>query len=254
MKRLLELASMSDDHAGLRQQIQSATARRIAVTPHGQPVTRVRLGIARDEAFHFYYPDNLESLRRGGAELAAFSPLADAALPEDLDGLYFGGGYPEVHAARLAANAPMLDAVRRFAASGRPVYAECGGLMYLGRALRTLDGARHALAGVLPVETTMLKTLKTLGYAEVTFAGDSLWGAAGDGCRGHEFHYSEIVADRRPRRGLAAGLSPAASPRGGRRGRGLRQGAACWPATSTCTGPRGPQAVEHFLARCEERS
>ena len=98
---------------------------------------RIRLGIARDEAFHFYYPDNLESLAAAGAEWAEFSPLADRRLPEDLDGLYFGGGYPEVHAARLAANRSLLDDVRRFASSGRAVYAECGGLMYLGRAIRT---------------------------------------------------------------------------------------------------------------------
>ena len=192
MKSLLDLASVSEDPCDSAAAAGTADT---GTTPGVVLARRVRLGVARDEAFHFYYPDNLESLCRGGAELAAFSPLNDAALPEDLDGLYFGGGYPEVHAARLAANGPMLDAVRRFAASGRPVYAECGGLMYLGRALRTLDGARHELAGTLPVETTMLKTLKTLGYAEVTFAADSLWGAAGEGCRGHEFHYSEIVAD-----------------------------------------------------------
>ena len=170
---------------------------------------RVRLGIARDEAFHFYYPDNLESLAAAGAEWAEFSPLADRRLPEDLDGLYFGGGYPEVHAARLAANRSMLDDVRRFASSGRAVYAECGGLMYLGRSLRTLDGARQTMAGVLPLETAMLPRLKTLGYAEVSLAGDSLWGAAGDGCRGHEFHYSEIVADD----ALAEGWRPAYSLR-----------------------------------------
>ena len=214
--------------------------------------SRVRLGIARDEAFHFYYPDNLETLQSGGAELAAFSPLADGALPEDLDGLYFGGGYPEIHATRLAANRPMLDAVRRFSASGRPVYAECGGLMYLGVALRTLDGARHAMAGVVPVETAMLKTLKTLGYTEATFTGDWLWGAAGDACRGHEFHYSEIVADRGRGGGLAAGLSLASSPRGGRRLRGLRQGPR---AGQLCPPALGVAAAggRRFLARCEER-
>ncbi len=213
----------------------------------------MRLGIARDEAFHFYYPDNLETLQSGGAELAAFSPLADGALPEDLDGLYFGGGYPEVHAARLAANRPMLDAVRRFSASGRPVYAECGGLMYLGGAVRTLDGARHAMAGVVPVETAMLKTLKTLGYTEATFTGDWLWGAAGDACRGHEFHYSEIVADR----GRAEGWQPAyhlhhrreeaVAVEGFAKGRVLASYVHLHWASR-------PRAVERFLARCEERA
>ncbi len=190
----------------------------------GGPATRrrVRLGIARDEAFHFYYPDNLESLAAAGAQWAEFSPLADCRLPEDLDGLYFGGGYPEVHAARLAANHPMLDDVRRFAASRRAVYAECGGLMYLGRAIRTLDGVRQIMAGVLPLETAMLPRLKSLGYAEVSLAGDSLWGAAGDGCRGHEFHYSQIVADD----ALAEGWRPAYSLRR-RRAAGRRRGRLC---------------------------
>jgi cobyrinic acid a,c-diamide synthase len=213
----------------------------------------VRLGIARDEAFHFYYPDNLESLQRGGAELIAFSPLADRALPEDLDGLYFGGGYPEAHAARLAANSSVRDTVRRFAASGRPVYAECGGLMYLGEALRTLDAQRHPLVGALPVETTMLKSLKTLGYAEATFADDGLWGAAGEGCRGHEFHYSEIVADR----GRAEGWRPAYHLRHRRAAEVAAEGFARGGVLASYVHlhwASRPGAVAHFLARCEQRS
>lgn len=155
---------------------------------------KVRLGIARDEAFHFYYPDNLESLVLAGAELVPFSPLADAALPENLDALYLGGGYPEVHAARLAENGGMLESVRRFAAR-RPVYAECGGLIYLARSVTALDGSRHGLAAVLPIDVAMLPSLKALGYTEVSLLADSLWGPAGAICRGHEFHYSEITAD-----------------------------------------------------------
>ncbi len=248
MKSLLDLASVSEDPCDSAAAAGTADT---GTTPGVVLARRVRLGVARDEAFHFYYPDNLESLCRGGAELAAFSPLNDAALPEDLDGLYFGGGYPEVHAARLAANGPMLDAVRRFAASGRPVYAECGGLMYLGRALRTLDGARHELAGTLPVETTMLKTLKTLGYAEVTFAADSLWGAAGEGCRGHEFHYSEIVADG----GRAEGWQAAYHLRHRRTeaiaAEGFAKGGVLASYVHLHWASR-PRAVERFLARCEE--
>jgi cobyrinic acid a,c-diamide synthase len=219
-------------------------------TAEGGCATRVRLGIARDEAFHFYYPDNLDILRGRGAELVPFSPLADAALPENLDGLYFGGGYPELRAAALAANTPMLESVRRFAASGRLVYAECGGLMYLGRALHTLDGARHLLAGVLPVETAMLAKLKTLGYADVTLAGDSLWGAAGDACRGHEFHYSEIVADQaaaegwRPAYFLRHRQAAAAVSEGYQRGRVLAS------YVHLHWGSR-VAAVDHLLACCE---
>ncbi|HOD80508.1 MAG: Cobyrinic acid A,C-diamide synthase [Planctomycetes bacterium ADurb.Bin126] len=157
--------------------------------------TRCRIGVARDRAFHFYYPDNLEALRAAGAELAEFSPLTDRELPEGVDGLYFGGGYPEVHAAELAANAPMRTAVREFADRGGCIYAECGGLIYLGRTLRGLDGASHQMAGVLPVVTRMLERLRTLGYVEVELAADAAWGAAGQRLRGHEFHYSEIESD-----------------------------------------------------------
>jgi cobyrinic acid a,c-diamide synthase len=155
----------------------------------------VRLGIARDAAFHFYYPDNLETLEALGVDLVPFSPLDDHALPVDLDGLYFGGGYPEVYAQRLAANRAMREAVCRFAASGRLVYAECGGLMYLSRGLDGLDGQKFPMAGVLPVDTAMRSKFKTLGYAEVLLTGDAPWGPAGATCRGHEFHYSEITAD-----------------------------------------------------------
>ena len=161
--------------------------------PSPFPSVRLRLGLAWDDAFHFYYPDNLEALEDRGVEICRFSPLGDAGLPPDLHGLYFGGGYPELHAARLAANRTMLGDVRAWAAAGRPVYAECGGLMYLGRSLRTRQGECHAMAGVLPLDTVMLDRLKTLGYAEVSLRTDSLWGPAGAACRGHEFHYSEIA-------------------------------------------------------------
>jgi cobyrinic acid a,c-diamide synthase len=155
--------------------------------------SKIRLGIARDAAFHFYYPDNLESLERAGAKLVPFSPISDARLPEDLDGLYFGGGYPEMYADRLADNVAMLDDVRRFADSGRAIYAECGGLMYLGRSLTALDGASHLLAGVLPIATKMLEKLRSLSYAEVVLTEKSLWGPRGATLRGHEFHYSELT-------------------------------------------------------------
>ena len=125
--------------------------------------------------------------------------------------------------------------------------------MYLGDALRTLDGDRHTLAGVLPIETTMLKTLKTLGYAEATFAGDSLWGAAGQCCRGHEFHYSEIAADRGP----SEGWRPAYHLRHRRSetaaAEGLAKGAVLAGYVHLHWASR-PQAVEHFLSRCQERS
>lgn len=153
---------------------------------------RVRIGIARDEAFHFYYEDNLDLLRENGAELIELSPLRDRALPRGLRGLILGGGYPEEHAAALAANASMRAAIARFAKRGVPVYGECGGLMYLGRSLRDREGTEHAMSGVLPLRTVMLERRVTLGYREVETTRDSLLGPAGTRFRGHEFHWSKL--------------------------------------------------------------
>ena len=210
--RLLELASVP---LSLRERARvrgretepnaSPSLSRSTLTPCPSPVKRergenpaslssIRLGIACDEAFHFYYPDNLEFLERHGMTLVPFSPLSDSRLPADLDALYFGGGYPEVHAERLAANAAMLADVRQFAESGGAIYGECGGLMYLGRSLTAQDNVRYPLAGVLPIETAMRASVRSLAYTEAALAVDSLWGRAGSVYRGHEFHYSEITS------------------------------------------------------------
>jgi len=149
---------------------------------------RVRIGVARDSAFCFYYPDNLELLERAGAELVFFSPLADAGLPERLDGLYLGGGYPELSAAQLAANRPLLAELKTVAAAGLPIYAECGGLMTLAEAI---DG--WPMAGVFPGQARMLPRRKALGYREIRFTVDTPLGPAGTVARGHEFHYSELA-------------------------------------------------------------
>jgi cobyrinic acid a,c-diamide synthase len=160
------------------------------------PETRpVRVGVARDQAFHFYYPDNLDELTSQGGVLVPFSPLADDRLPSDINALYFGGGYPEEQAQALSANRPFLEAVRRFAESGRPVYAECGGLMYLTQGIETRERKKYPLVGLLPAWTRMLDRLKTLGYVEARLIRDTLWGGKGGLLRGHEFHYSELQQD-----------------------------------------------------------
>ena len=156
---------------------------------------RARLGVACDAAFHFYYRDVLDELEDRGCTLVRFSPVADRALPEGLDALYLGGGYPEEEAAELSANGPMLASVRDFAASGRPVYAECGGLMYLCREMETVDGRRHPMAGILPAATKMHRGLQALAYVDVTLKEDSLWGLAGESVRGHEFHHSSLTSN-----------------------------------------------------------
>ncbi|MDD5167259.1 MAG: cobyrinate a,c-diamide synthase [Syntrophales bacterium] len=153
----------------------------------------IRLGIARDEAFHFYYRDFFDELLSAGCSLEFFSPLNDSRLPKDIDALYLGGGYPEEYAARLSNNKTMLVDVRRFAASRRPIYGECGGMMYLSQQITDRDGADYSMVGIPPAATRMLDRKSVLGYVEVELKADSLWGNKGTILRGHEFHYSELA-------------------------------------------------------------
>ena len=152
---------------------------------------RCRIGIADDAAFHFYYEDNLNRLRSLGAELINFSPIRDRELPE-ADGLYFGGGYPEAFARELSFNGAMLAAIRAFALCGGVIYAECGGLMYLADAIRTLDGARWPMAAIIPGVAAMSDRLQALGYVEVETRADSILGPAQTRFRGHQFRYSTL--------------------------------------------------------------
>jgi cobyrinic acid a,c-diamide synthase len=157
--------------------------------------TIARLGVARDPAFHFYYQDNLEAFASEGCELQEFSPLKDRSLPEGLDGVYFGGGYPEEYADELSRNQEMIHSVRSFARAGRTIYGECGGLMYLSQGIESRNGDKFELVGLLPNWTRMLTRRKSLGYVEVTLTGKSLFGVPGQQFRGHEFHYSELIGN-----------------------------------------------------------
>jgi len=151
-----------------------------------------RIGLARDAAFCFYYEDNLDLLQECGAELIEFSPISDDALPPELDGLYLGGGYPEIHAARLSENASMRDAIVQFAQAGGPIYAECGGFMYLCEAIVDSDDRVHQMAGLFPTRVRMQKQLAAIAYVELEASVDALWLRGGQRLRGHEFHYSRI--------------------------------------------------------------
>lgn len=162
---------------------------------NGSTEPTIRVGVACDKAFSFYYRDNFDLLREGGAELVEFSPLSDRALPDGLDALYLGGGYPELYAESLSRNRDMCDAVRAFAESGRAIYAECGGMLYLGQSLATLDGESVAMAGVLPLAFEMTRKLVQFGYVEVEFIEDCLLGPRGSTVRGHSFHYSRVLHD-----------------------------------------------------------
>ena len=153
----------------------------------------IRLGVARDAAFCFYYHDNFHRLAMAGADLIFFSPLVEAHLPEHLDALWIGGGYPELHAEALAANVSMREDIRRFAETGYPIYAECGGLMYLCETLYDATAVTHPMVGVFPFQTRMTPRRRALGYREITVASGNPFFPAGLRLRGHEFHYSEMV-------------------------------------------------------------
>ena len=153
-----------------------------------------KLAVAHDKAFSFYYEDNLDLFRDAGAEILRFSPLADPAIPDGADCIYIGGGYPELHAAALSANSSMRESVRAWADAGKPLYAECGGLMYLSRGIRDFDNTLFAMAGVFPFETRMMKKPR-LGYREIVLNEDCILGSRVEKYRGHEFHYSEIVGE-----------------------------------------------------------
>lgn len=160
----------------------------------------IPIAVARDAAFCFVYEDNLRLLREGGAKIIEFSPLFDTALPAGIAGIYLPGGYPELFAGALAANAPLRGEIREAIEDGMPVYAECGGFIYLTEGIMeqvsTLDKDARCqgltpLVGIFPVATRMLPRRKALGYREVALNADSILGRAGTVARGHEFHYSE---------------------------------------------------------------
>ena len=157
--------------------------------------SKVRIGVARDKAFCFYYPENLDLLEQNGAELVSFSPLNDNELPEELDAIYLGGGYPEIHASRLAENRSMRASVLQVAREGMPIYAECGGFMYLCNRIEDLEGKKFDMVGVFDCDVKMLSRLKALGYREVVFQNPTLLGSRETRVRGHEFHYSEITSE-----------------------------------------------------------
>jgi cobyrinic acid a,c-diamide synthase len=198
-ERLLRMSEWIESHIDLDRLLELSNRPRVAGLARNappQPVKIARIGIARDAAFCFYYESNLEALRLCGAELVEFSPIGDAGLPPDLDGIYLGGGYPELHAAALSGNFSMRRSVQEFAGSGAPVYTECGGFMYLCDAIVDADGNRWPMAGVFPTCSRMQKRLAKLGYIEVESCESDGWLAPGERARGHEFRYSTM--DRMP--------------------------------------------------------
>jgi len=224
--------------------------------PAAPPVPDVRIGVARDNAFCFYYEDNLDCLRQQGCETVFFSPLTDAALPPDLDGLYLGGGYPELFSRELEENTAMRRSIKTLAESGMPVYAECGGVMYLCRKLLTRDGTACQMAGVFPFETRMQDRLSALGYREIRLLTDTPLGPAAMIARGHEFHYSKFVIHEPPFDRSDEKTDEIKAVYGSTDRSGADRGCPGW-LKNQCLGSyvhlhflSCPQAAAHFAAAC----
>jgi len=194
-ERLDRLAAIAETHLDLDGIL------RLAVPPHlaeakqatALPPPGSRIALAQDAAFTFVYPHVLDGWRRAGAEIVAFSPLADEPPPRDCDSCWLPGGYPELHAGRLAGAHKFRDGLARFAAT-RTVHGECGGYMVLGEVLEDADGISHPMAGLLGHATSFARRKLHLGYREATLLADSPIGRAGSRLRGHEFHYAALVA------------------------------------------------------------
>jgi cobyrinic acid a,c-diamide synthase len=157
----------------------------------------VRIAVAMDNAFCFYYQENLDILKEFGAELVFFSPLKDKRLPEDISGIYLGGGYPELYAKRLSKNKSLMREIKDLSDKGLPIYAECGGLMYLGKGLKDLKGRYYDMTGLFPYVSKISQKRMTLEYRELKAVDGCPFLRKGEKIRGHEFHYSNI--DEPPR-------------------------------------------------------
>jgi cobyrinic acid a,c-diamide synthase len=219
--RLEALASMAERHLDLDAILALATPPRLS-SPSEQgalPPPGMCIALARDAAFSFVYPHIVSGWRRAGAEIIPFSPLADEAPPESCDCCWLPGGYPELHAGRLAAAQKFRDGLVAFA-ERRPVHGECGGYMVLGEGLEDADGVRHAMAGLLGHATSFAKRKLHLGYREARLLSDCAVGREGAGVRGHEFHYAALTetGNDAPLVELADGQGAPLGPAGGRRG------------------------------------
>jgi cobyrinic acid a,c-diamide synthase len=179
--KFLEIARNADDLETVENEESS------------QPVrVRTRIGVANDEAFDFYYRDNIELLEASGAEVVSFSPIHDSSLPSNLDGLFFGGGFPEIYAKQLEENQAMRTSVKKAVEDEMPVYAECGGLMYLVESAQDLQASMHPMVGVLDGKAVMTGKLESLNYAIARVIRKNVLTDVGFTLRGHEFHYSKI--------------------------------------------------------------
>ncbi len=220
-ERLARLAALAERHLDLDAILKLATPPRLspAKAESALPPPGTRIALARDEAFTFAYPHLIEGWRKAGAGIVPFAPLANEAPPEDCDCCWLPGGYPELHAGRLAAAHRFRDGLANFAAT-RPVHGECGGYMVLGEALEDADGVSHAMTGLLGHATSFAERKLHLGYREARLLGGGPLGPEGTRVRGHEFHYASLTAtgNDTPFAELADGQGQSLGMTGGRRG------------------------------------
>jgi cobyrinic acid a,c-diamide synthase len=250
---LAQLTAMVQRHIDLERLLrlaQTAPALTPALSaPSATAPKAVRVAWAQDEAFHFSYQENLDLLSAAGADIVPFSPLHDCALPAGIDALWLGGGFPELFAAQLAANTPMLAAIREGGENGLPIYAECGGFMYLCAWLEDSQGQRYPQVGLLPGGTRMTGRLQRFGYAEATFLQDTLLGPTGTSVRGHRFHYSVYApGDAQP----ASAYRITRATTGEVHLEGLRLHNVLATYLHVHLGSH-PQMAQHFVAFCQGR-
>jgi cobyrinic acid a,c-diamide synthase len=155
-------------------------------------IPKVKIAVIRDSAFQFYYPDNIEALQNAGADIAYISPLKDSTIP-DVHGIYMGGGFPETHALQLSQNKQFRESLKNLSQKGLPIYAECGGLIFLGESLM-LDGKEYPMTGVFPIKFGLCKRPQGHGYTEVEIVNDSPFFKTGEIIKGHEFRYSSVIS------------------------------------------------------------
>ncbi|MBD2593198.1 cobyrinate a,c-diamide synthase [Nostoc spongiaeforme FACHB-130] len=185
---------LKTQNSALKTQHSKLSTQYSALSTQHSALSKVRVAVACDRAFNFYYQDNLDLLQKLGAELVFWSPLEDAELPPNIQGMYFGGGFPEVFAQQLTKNTHVLQAVKTAILQGMPTIAECGGLMYLCQEIIDFEGKSYPMVGIIPTSACMDKRL-TLGYRRAVALQDGLLVNAGTNVYGHEFHRSTLKAN-----------------------------------------------------------
>ncbi len=198
-EKLEYIAAVIEKHIDLELLLKLAESRPVEYDLHRRDpvgnITDVRLAVANDKAFNFYYQDALELLEDMGVELMSFSPMNDERLPEHIDGIFIGGGFPEIFARELSENEAMLAQIRQKSEDGMPIYGECGGLMYLGEALQDLENNFWPMTRILPGKSVMAKKLQRFGYCIGRAEEETPISLCGEQVKGHEFHYSDFVSD-----------------------------------------------------------